>query len=97
MTCLVFESGILTIATESWCATELRDPKTPMVQVHVLGSPAVAQCNLAMALAEFLSIVAEGGKVVDLRGIQESPRRMSHADYTEQRKRAVGELPAWPD
>ncbi len=76
MTILVLNSGILTIATESWAATELKDARRPLVQVHVLGSPVKAQCNLGMTMAEFLDLLAEGGKVVDLRRCT-SPYEMS--------------------
>lgn len=70
MTILIFNSGILTVASESWTATELTEGKRPLVQVHIFGSAALVQASLEMSLAEFLRIVAEGGKMVDLRGLQ---------------------------
>jgi hypothetical protein len=71
MTVVVFNSGILTVTTPSWCATELRDADKPLIQVHVLGSPSVAKANLPMTMMEFLALIADGGKIVDLRGMQE--------------------------
>lgn len=75
MTTVVFTSGILTIATQSWCATARNDlpgPSAEVVQIHVLNAPGgkVGQCNLAMSMTEFLTLIADGGKIVDLRGLQ---------------------------
>lgn len=79
MTTIVFNSGILTIATESWCATARNDVTVAhpeVVQVHVLNAPSskIGQCNLPMTMAEFLALIADGGKIVDLRGLQEVAR-----------------------
>lgn len=72
MTILVFNSGILTITTPAWCATATEH--NDLVQVYVLGAPIRAQANLRMNLLEFLEIIAEGGKIVDLRPLQEAKK-----------------------
>ena len=71
MTVIVFNSGILTIATESWAATAINEKhRETKVQVHLLNAPTKSQCNLDMTITEFLALIAEGGKIVDLRGMQ---------------------------
>ena len=69
MTTLVFNSGILTIATESWAAVAMRKDAN-LVQVHLLSSPTTAQANLEMTMDEFMAIIADGSKIIDLRKIQ---------------------------
>lgn len=70
MTIVVFKSGILTITTPAWCATEITDAKKPLVQVYSIGSPVHGQANLQMSMEDFLDVIAEGGKIVDLRSMQ---------------------------
>ena len=88
MTILVFNSGILTITTPAWCATAME--KNDLVQVHVLGAPIRAQANLRMGLLEFLAMVADGGKIVDLRLLQEFPRETAE----EMARRVLNASPA---
>jgi hypothetical protein len=75
MTVLVFKSAVQTIATEAWVATVFKSSYgPPCIQIHVLsplagilGNP-LAHIDLSMD--EFLSLIAEGGKIVDLRKLQ---------------------------
>jgi hypothetical protein len=67
MTTLVFNSGILTIATESWMVTERRDADS-RIQVY---APKGDCARLDITMDEFLALISDGGKVVDLRKLQE--------------------------
>lgn len=77
MTILVFNSGILTITTPSWCATEITDSNKRFVQVHVPGVMSVRATDLPMSMEDFLQMLTEGGKTVDLRSIQVPEKRHS--------------------
>lgn len=71
MTVLIFNSGMLTIATEAWEATT-RNDKSSTVQVY----PPKGDCaRLTIDMAEFLALIADGGKIVDLRKLQQEPNR----------------------
>lgn len=70
MTVLVFNTKALTCAAEAWVATELRDAPKPWVQIHTLGAR-LDSVSLPITLTEFLALLAEGGKIVDVRHLQE--------------------------
>jgi hypothetical protein len=83
MTALVFNSGRFTVMTESWMATEYRpyaDSALTIqeasaryhlqaVEVHAKGK--LVGARLKMSMDEFIQLIAEGGKIVDLRKLQE--------------------------
>jgi hypothetical protein len=73
MATLVFNSGRFTVMTESWTATEYHSHAptiSPTVEVHVLGK--LVDCaRIKTTMDEFIQLIAEGGKIVDLRKLQE--------------------------
>ena len=66
MTVLVFNSDGLTAATELWtvAAVKTEDNVALMTPARTL--------NLEITMSEFLALIADGGKIVDLRKLQES-------------------------
>ena len=61
MTILVLDAGAYTFATEQWVAIEKHLEEN--VVIHAQPGP----LELAVSMNEFLAIVADGGKVIDLR------------------------------
>lgn len=94
MTTVVFNSGILTIATPSWAATTYNEKNREQnqVQVHCLDAPIDAKCTLAMTMTEWLALVAEAGAVLDLRQLQE-PQEPSVREQIEEILRKPGGRP----
>jgi len=68
MTILIFRTSLLTVATSNWTATAITDAKTELVEIHL--PQRIDCCRLPMSMPEFLALIADGGKVVDLRGLQ---------------------------
>jgi hypothetical protein len=74
MTALVFNSGRFTVMTESWTATEYNSfadaSMNTSIEVHVMGK--LVDCaRIEITMGEFIQLIAEGGKIVDLRKLQE--------------------------
>ena len=70
MTILVFNSGRFTVATETWKVMEFQPrngPKELCVEIQVDHEDPV---RIDATMDEFIAMVAEGGKVVDLRKLQ---------------------------
>ena len=67
MTILVFKAGVNTVAIESWKAIEYASTKDA-VYIYTTDTDSV---RLNISIDEFIQAVAEGGKIVDLRKIQE--------------------------
>lgn len=84
MTIVVFETTHLTITTTSWAATELKGTSgaSAYTEVHCLEAPIKATARLQMTMVEFLAMVAESTKVLDLRPWQ-IKRAPVLADFAE--------------
>ena len=76
MTTLVFNSGRFTIATDQWTVTEYHSHAVATksaIEIHV-ASKIVDRAQIEMTMEEFLALVADAGKVLDLRKLQEEKR-----------------------
>ena len=76
MTTLVFNSGRFTIATDQWTVTEYHSHAVATksaIEIHA-AAKMFGPTQIDISMAEFLGLVADAGKVLDLRKLQEEKR-----------------------